>query len=136
VTAILKLIDSQSEKRLRMDDFERIVRRIVEGQIKGFVKEHPSVLMGVDWYKPNSDKAEVLKNSIAKRIVRDLTCPATRARLVAALEVVESETASAPKVETGHPASPFDAGPTGTLTGGAGLTPWYNLVRRVFNREQ
>lgn len=67
------------------DELERIIRPIVEGQIRGFIKEHPSILKGVDWYKPSTDKARTLSNSLSKRIVRDLLCPTTRARLVAAV---------------------------------------------------
>lgn len=64
---------------------ERVIRPIVEGQIKGFIKEHPSILKGVDWYKPRQDKATTLLNSLAKRIVCDLTCGTTSARLRQAL---------------------------------------------------
>ena len=67
------------------DPLEAIIRPIVEGQIRGFIKEHPSVLKGVDWYRPRDDKAITLTNSLAKRIIRDLTCPSTRGRLVTAL---------------------------------------------------
>lgn len=74
---------------------ERIVRPVVEGQIRGFIKEHPGILKGVDWYKkPGSDKAKVLCGSLTKRIVMDLTCGTSAARLVAAL--VESESAVQP----------------------------------------
>ncbi len=68
-----------------MDALEKIIRPIVEGQIRGFVMEHPSVLTGVDWYKPRRDKSTTLVNSLSKRIVRDLTCSIVRARLAAAL---------------------------------------------------
>ena len=68
-----------------MDPLERVIRPIVEGQIKGFIKEHPTVLVGVDWYKPRADKAATFTNSLAKRIVRDLTCPSVKARLAAAM---------------------------------------------------
>jgi hypothetical protein len=67
------------------DPLEKIIRPIVEGQIRGFIKEHPVVLSAVDWYKPRQDKTETFVNSMAKRIVRDLTCPLTRARLESAL---------------------------------------------------
>lgn len=78
-----KAKSQKSSNRIRppADDYERIVRRIVEGQIRGFIKEHPTVLDGVDWYKPRRDKAKTLVNSLAKRIVRDLACQTTRARL-------------------------------------------------------
>jgi hypothetical protein len=38
-----------------MDAVERIFRPIVEGQIRGFLKEHPSVVEAVDWYRPRRD---------------------------------------------------------------------------------
>jgi hypothetical protein len=68
-----------------MNKLEKIIRPIVEGQIRGFIKEHPSILDGVTWYKPRRDRATTLINSLAKRIIRDLACPLTRARLEAAL---------------------------------------------------
>lgn len=68
-----------------MDALEKVIRPIVEGQIRGFLKEHPSIIEAVDWYKPRADKAVTFTNSLAKRIVRDLTCPTSRARLAAAL---------------------------------------------------
>lgn len=75
-----------------MPDLERIVRPIVEGQIRGFLKEHPVVVAAVDWYKPRKSKEDTFVNSLAKRIVRDLVCPMNRARLAAAL--VEGELAA------------------------------------------
>ena len=39
----------------------------------------------MDWYKPRKDKETTFVNSLAKRIVRDLTCESTIARLAAAL---------------------------------------------------
>lgn len=63
---------------------EKIIRPIVEGQIRGFLKEHPPIVEAVDWYKPRKDKALTFTNSLAKRIVRDLTCPTVRARLAEA----------------------------------------------------
>jgi hypothetical protein len=64
---------------------ERIIRPIVEGQIRGFLKEHPAIVDAVDWYIPRSDKAQTFVNSLSKRIVRDLTCGINAARLAAAL---------------------------------------------------
>ena len=68
-----------------MDALERVIRPIVEGQIRGFLKEHPVIVEAVDWYKPRKDNAETFTSSLAKRIVRDLLCPTTRGRLVAAV---------------------------------------------------
>lgn len=68
------------------DHLERIIRPIVEGQIRGFLKEHPSVIEAVDWYKPRREGKEItFINSLAKRIVRDLVCQTVRARMVVAL---------------------------------------------------
>jgi hypothetical protein len=68
-----------------MDALERVIRPIVEGQLRSFLSDHPEVADAVDWYKPRLDKQVTFVNSVAKRIVRDLTCPSTRARLAAAL---------------------------------------------------
>lgn len=68
-----------------MDPLEKIIHPIVEGQIRGFLKEHPKLVEAVDWYKPRKDKATTFTNSLAKRIVRDLTCGTTAARLRKAL---------------------------------------------------
>jgi hypothetical protein len=68
------------------DALEKVIRPIVEGQLRGFVKEHPEVLDGVTWYKGDRhDKVTAFVNSIAKRINRDLLCPTSRARMAAAL---------------------------------------------------
>lgn len=64
---------------------EKIIRPIVEGQIRGFLKEHTSIIAAVDWYPRRKDKAQTFINSLSKRIVRDLTCGMTAARLEAAL---------------------------------------------------
>lgn len=68
-----------------MDELEKIIRPIVEGQIRGFLQEHPVIVDAVDWYKPRKDKSITFTNSLSKRIVRDLTCPINRARLAKAL---------------------------------------------------
>lgn len=69
-----------------MSPLEKVVRPIVEGQIRGFLKEHPGIVAAVDWYKPRTDKVTTLVNSLSKRIVRDLTCGPTAARLKKALQ--------------------------------------------------
>jgi len=69
-----------------MGPLEKVIRPIVEGQIRGFLKEHPEILDRVNWFKPRQhDKATTFTNSLAKRIVRDLVCASTRARLETAL---------------------------------------------------
>lgn len=74
------------------DPLERVIRPIVEGQIRGFIKEHPSILGGVNWFKPRLDKATTLTNSLAKRIVCDLLCKESRKRIEAAFfEIWEYE---------------------------------------------
>jgi hypothetical protein len=86
------------------DPLEKIVRPIVEGQIRGFLKEHPAVLNSVDWYKKRTDKATTFTNSLAKRITLDLLCDDTRRRIEDAflerweLEQSGVEFASAPAV--------------------------------------
>jgi len=75
------------------DKLARIIRPIVEGQIRGFCKEHPGVLNAVDWYKgKKSDKTTTFVNSISKRIVRDLLCKANVDRIEDAFfEIWEKE---------------------------------------------
>ena len=65
------------------DKLAAIIRPIVEGQIRGFLKEHTVLVEAVDWFKPRQDRATTLVNSLAKRINRDLLCPHTRARMEA-----------------------------------------------------
>lgn len=83
-----------------MDPLERVIRPIVEGQIRSFTYDHPEVLDAVNWYRRRPDKRVTFVNSIAKRIVRDLVCPTTRAHLVAAL-VEASYCESGDKAELG-----------------------------------
>ncbi len=71
-----------------MTPLERIIRPIVEGQIRGFLLEHPVIVDAVDWYKPRTDKTVTFVNSLAKRIVRDLTCATVSARLAEALGIL------------------------------------------------
>jgi hypothetical protein len=66
------------------DPLLRVLRPIVEGQLRGFLREHPGVLAAVDWH-PREDRALTFVGSVAKRIVRDLSCAGNRARLAAAL---------------------------------------------------
>lgn len=63
-----------------MKTFEQLVKTIVEGQIRSFINDHPEVL--TEW---RGTGAEGLKNSIAKRILGDLTCETTIERLKLAL---------------------------------------------------
>ena len=66
------------------DPLERIIRPIVEGQLRGFLKEHPEVLESVTWYKgTKSTREQTFIGSIGKRIIRDLLS-ADRARLAEA----------------------------------------------------
>jgi len=79
-----------SEKR--PNPLEPIIRPIVEGQIRGFLKEHPAVLNSVDWFKKRTDKATTFTNSLAKRITLDLISQHTLARIEDALfEMWEAE---------------------------------------------
>lgn len=68
-----------------VDPLERVIRPIVEGQIRSFTYDHPEVVEAVTWFKPREDKRTTFVNSVAKRIIRDLLCPTTRAQLAAAL---------------------------------------------------
>lgn len=87
-------------------ELEKIIRPIVEGQIKGFLKEHPNILNEVDWYKPRRDKAQTFINSLSKRIVRDLTCGTSTARLAAVLLAPSTEAQRDPPVEVATAAGP------------------------------
>lgn len=90
-----------------MDPLEKIVRPIVEGQIRGFLKEHPEILDRVNWFKPRAhDKTTTFTNSLAKRIVRDLVCASTRARLEAALLETSPERANGDDLGTRAETSP------------------------------
>lgn len=93
------------------DSLERIIRPIVEGQIRGFLKEHPKIVEAVDWYKPRTDKATTFTNSLAKRIVRDLVCGHSISRIRAALLASES---GAPSTSTVEACSCGETGPLGT----------------------
>lgn len=68
------------------DQLARVIKPIVEGQIRSFLHAHPSVIEAVDWRFSQDTKAEALVAGIAKRVNRDLLCPQTRVRLKAALE--------------------------------------------------
>lgn len=83
-----------------MTPLERIIRPIVEGQIRGFLKEHPAIVDAVDWYNvPGRDKAASFIGSLSKRIVRDLTCGSSSARLAAVLLAWNPEAPSSSAVE-------------------------------------
>ena len=73
-----------------MDPLEKVIRPIVEGQLRSFTYDHPEIVEAVNWYKKRPDKRVTFINSVAKRIVRDLLCPSTRARLAAALVEVSN----------------------------------------------
>jgi hypothetical protein len=82
-----------------MDPLEKVIRPIVEGQVRSFANDHPEAVEAVNWFKPRKDKRVTFVNSLSKRIIRDLLCPETRVRLVAAL--VEPQPASAVDDESG-----------------------------------
>lgn len=81
-------MDKQSRRpRLNpMSDLARIVRPIVEGQLRSYFNDHPEI---ADAYagkrRPGKSKVDALVDSIGKRISNDLTCAGTGARLRAAL---------------------------------------------------
>lgn len=69
--------------------YEQLVRRIVEGQVKSFINDHPEILdTGTTSWKTPKGKArrDQLTDSIAKRVILDLTCEQTKAKLTKALE--------------------------------------------------
>lgn len=63
------------------DPLEKVIRPIVEGQIRGFLHEHPAVVNAVDWFKKSTDKISIFTNSLSKRILLDLLCEETRGRM-------------------------------------------------------
>lgn len=95
------------------DALEKVIRPIVEGQIRGFLKEHPNLVDAVDWYKPRDDKATTFINSLSKRIIRDLLCSIVRARMAAALFGKATEAPSNSTVALGPAA---EVGPLGNTT--------------------
>ena len=66
-------------------DYDKIVRRCVEGQIRSFLNDHPSIAEAVDWRFSHKTKADALISSLGKRVIRELTCADTRSRIQAAL---------------------------------------------------
>ena len=83
------------------DNLAKIVRPIVEGQIRSFLHDHPVIAEAVDWRFSQSDKVEALVASIGKRINRDLLSDHTRQRIEAVIascrddgKDVEAQTAS------------------------------------------
>jgi hypothetical protein len=73
--------------------YEELVRGIVEGQIKSFIHDHPEILDTgtTSWRRPSGSRSKSrerqLLDSIAKRIVLDLTSSSTRTMLFQALQV-------------------------------------------------
>jgi hypothetical protein len=64
------------------DSYEKIISRIVEGQIKSFLHAHPEVAEG--WAgkrSPGKTKAMAVTDSLAKRITRELISPQVRAQI-------------------------------------------------------
>lgn len=107
---------SEPDATVAPDALERVIRPIVEGQIRGFLKEHPKIAEAVDWYKPRADKATTFTNSLSKRIVLDLLCSNTAGRLRAAL--LASPT-GAPSFSTVASSTAASEAPFGTTAGGA-----------------
>jgi hypothetical protein len=99
------------------DPLEKVLRPVVEGQIRGFLKEHPAVVAAVDWYKPGKDKIAVFVNSLSKRILLDLLCPETRDRMEDAFQEAWEAEKSAVEV-----AAAADGAGAGTDTGIASLS--------------
>lgn len=76
------------------DKLLKIIAPIVEGQIRSFINDHPSVAEGVNWKFSHKNKADALISSLAKRITRDLCCDQNRARLKAVLLELGADNAS------------------------------------------
>jgi hypothetical protein len=70
------------------DPLAKIIKPIVEGQIRSFLHAHPVIADAVDWRHSHDTKTEALVSSIAKRVSRDLLCPQTRGRIKAAMEAL------------------------------------------------
>lgn len=82
-----------------VDRVRQIIGPIVEGQIREFIRAHPSILDGVNWFKPNrtnDDRNTSLVNSLTKRIVGDLGSATTQKRLKQAMDRPQSESPSFP----------------------------------------
>jgi len=77
------------------DPLERVIRPIVEGQIVSYLNDHPEIAEAYTGKRYDGrSKAAALKNSLAKRIVRDLLCADTRVRLEAAVLELSLERAA------------------------------------------
>ena len=69
-----------------MEQIGKIIRPIVEGQIRSFLHDHPEVAQSWTGKLPNGKtKAMAIKDSLAKRITRDLLGESGIARMKAAL---------------------------------------------------
>jgi hypothetical protein len=112
-TGTLNFYDAISAESCSMNDpLERVIRPIVEGQLRDFCISHPTVVEAVDWYKPRSDKSQTFINSIAKRVLRDLLSASSRERIANAL--IECWEANQSAVA---PLTAADNEATGILTG-------------------
>lgn len=67
-----------------LDPLERVIRPIVEGQLRSFANDHPCLLEKANWAR-TKPALQTFVDSGAKRILRDLLCAETRMRLMAAL---------------------------------------------------
>ncbi len=92
------------------DPLEKVIRPIVEGQIRGFATEHPGVLNGVTWYKGKKHGVmATFVGSVSKRVVRDLVCAENRKRIEDAFQEIWEAEQSA--VEVRAAADGVEAGP-------------------------
>ncbi len=67
-------------------DLERIIRPIVEGQLRTYGNAHPGLVESVDWGQHKGcTKLDAFVNSGSKRITNALLCDETIARLRSAL---------------------------------------------------
>lgn len=79
----------------------KVVTSVVEGQIKSFLKDHPEITEAVIWKHSHKTKQDALISSLAKRIIRDLCCAQTEARLRTALLEVSADEETTP-LEAGY----------------------------------
>lgn len=80
--------------------FDDIIRRTVEGQITSYLNDHPEIAEARRGkLRSGASKAEALRDSIAKRIVRDLCGEQTRLRLRTALALEHPSGADNPGSE-------------------------------------
>jgi hypothetical protein len=107
-----------------VSDLARVIKPIVEGQLRTFAVAHPAVIEAVDWRHNHPSKLDAFVSSVAKRVSNALLCEETQARLRSALgghnQADEIGTSAAPKSAIG---APVRQPQVATGRAGAGTTP-------------